>query len=880
MNDPGSGPARPREQRSSARAGIHSLPVSNASEPTPQGAVRPGPPKPAPGLLGRWFEPVKVPRDAAATLAELAARGSLVFVMRSAGLLNFLYLRWFLRRSGLPPLRAARSFPGMTGWLARVRRSRRALQESVSSGASSLIFLGRRRPARDPFLTLTRLQRRRTQPVLLVPVLLVWSRRAPKLEGSLWDVLYGSPEAPSAFANAIAFLRNFRRAVFEVGRPLDLEAFLLDRPADSDAAVARKARGALYHHLAREFRTAVGPPLKAPSRVKDKVLRDRSLRAALEAVSRETGKPLAALVAEATRDLKEIASRYDPFFVRLLRPLMAWLFQRLYKSVEVDEVGLTRLKRAAAEAPLVLCPSHKSYIDFLVLPWLLYENGMTSPHVAAGINMAFWPLGPIGRRAGAYFIRRKVKGDRVYTAVLRAYVKHLLRDRFPQEFYVEGGRSRTGKLLFPKTGLISMEVDAWLDGATDDVLFVPIAIDYERLIEARSYARELEGGEKKKESFRGLLGAVSVLFHRYERLYVQFEEPISLRGLAQARLGSRATSLSIDTDWEGEASRSSTALALPGREAPVEPSKRRLVQALANHVAYGISRAVTITPVGVLSAALLSHVRRGITATEVARRVELLRSMAIEGEARLAKGLAEAPADPRLPGPIGDAMRGLVALLHVKEQVAAEETIYQVADERRTMLDYHRNAVIHRYVGPALVAAAVRARGPHTGEAVRGRALWLSRLFKLEFMYRVGATFDDIFAHDGALLMELSALSRVDDELRPGPDLETLDFLAEFTRSYLEAYRVATSTVLAVSRRAPVDRRALLREALERGRASYLSGEVVLRESLSQATLSNAFEWMIEQGHMLELEDGRVRLVDRSGSTLQVVVEEIGRFLV
>ena len=223
---------------------------------------------------------------------------------------------------------------------------------------------------------------------------------------------------------------------------------------------------------------------------------------------------------------------------------------------------------------------------------------------------------------------------------------------------------------------------------------------------------------------------------------------------------------------------------------------------------------------------------------------------------------------------------GLVALLHVKEQVAAEETIYQVADERRTMLDYHRNAVIHRYVGPALVAAAVRARGPWTGEAVRGRALWLSRLFKLEFMYRVGATFDDIFAHDGALLMELGALSRVDDELRPGPDLETLDFLAEFTRAYLEAYRVATSTVLAVSRRAPVDRRALLREALERGRASYLSGEVVLRESLSKATLSNAFEWMVEQGHLLELEDGRIRLVDRSGSALQAVVEEIGRFLV
>ncbi len=313
---------------------------------------------------------------------------------------------------------------------------------------------------------------------------------------------------------------------------------------------------------------------------------------------------------------------------------------------------------------------------------------------------------------------------------------------------------------------------------------------------------------------------------------------------------------------------------------PADSAKRRLVQAVANHIAYGISRAVTITPVGLLSASLLSHVRRGITAVELARRVELLRSIAMGEDARMAKDLAGAPPDPRLPGPVQDAMRGLVALQYVKEQVAADETIYQVPEDRRSLLDYHRNAVIHRYVGPALVAAAVRANGPHTGEAVRARALWLSRLFKLEFMYRVGASFDDIFAHEGALLMELGALSRVDDELRPGPDLETLAFLAELTRAYLEAYRVAVSTALAASRRGPLDRRILVREALERGRASYLSGEVALRESLSKATLSNALEWMVDQGLLVELEDGRLRLGDRTGNGLQAVIEEIGRYLV
>ncbi|MGC3998775.1 MAG: 1-acyl-sn-glycerol-3-phosphate acyltransferase [Anaeromyxobacter sp.] len=425
------------------------------------------------GVLGPWFEPVKVPRDAGPTLHDLASRGSLVFVMRSPGLLNFLYLRWVLRRMGLPPLRAAQGFPGFFGWLARVRRSRRAFDEAVRSGASSLVFLGRHRPARDPFVALARRQRELFQPVFLVPVLLVWTRRAPKLEGSIWDVLYGSPEAPTAFANAVAFLRNFRRAVFDVGKALDLKALQAGRADQGDAELGLRVRGILHQHLARAFRTAVGPPLKAPSRVREKVLRDRSLRAAVEAIARETGRSVESVNAEAARDLKELASRYDPMFVRLMRPVLAWVFKRLYTSVEVDEEGLERLKRAAAEAPIVLCPSHKSHVDYLVLSWLLYENGMTAPHIAAGINLSFWPFGPIARRGGAFFIRRKVRGDRIYTAVLRAYVKHLLRDRFPQEFYVEGGRSRTGKLLFPKVGLVSMEVDAWLEGAADDVLFGP-----------------------------------------------------------------------------------------------------------------------------------------------------------------------------------------------------------------------------------------------------------------------------------------------------------------------------------------------------------------------------------------------------------------------
>jgi glycerol-3-phosphate O-acyltransferase len=826
-------------------------------------------------VVSRWFEPVRVQHDAPGELRALAARGTLVFVMRSPSLLAFLYLRWFLRRSGLPPLRAAQGFHGILGWLARVRRSRRAFEEAIAAGDASVVFLGRL-DAKDPFAALVRTQRDLFQPVLLVPALLVWSRRAQKLKPSVWDVLYGSPEAPSTIANAIAFLRNYRRAFFDVGLPVDLKAVLVERAQEPDAVLARKVRGVLHQHLAREFRTAVGPPLKAPSRVRDKVLRDRGLRATLDSVVRERARDLPAVAAEAEKDLREIASRYDPRFIQLLRPILAWIFRRLYTSVEVDEDGFARVKRAAAGAPIVLCPSHKSYVDFLVLPLVLYDRGMTPPHVAAGINLAFWPFDGIARRGGAFFIRRKVKGDRVYTAVLRAYVKHLLRDRFPQEFYVEGGRSRTGKLLFPKMGLVSMQVDAWLDGAADDIVFVPVAIDYEKLIEASSYARELAGGEKKRESLRGLLGATRVLLRRYERIYVQFEEPISLRRTAEERLGAGAATLSVDEAWGGEEARASVPALEAGRRDASAEAKRQLVQALANRIAYGISRAVTITPVGLVAAALLSHVRRGIGAAEVTRRVELLRYIAAEGGARFARGLAGAPSDPLQPGPIADAVRRLEAGGLVRAAVAAGETIYQVPDEKRPVLDYHRNAVVHRYVAPALIAAAARAAGPDapTGD-VRTKALWLSRLLKLEFMYRVGASFDQIFDENLDFLTRVRALARDGDRIRPG-DASTLAFLAELIRPYLEAYRLVAATaldLLAEGRTGgPPDRRALVREALEQGRAAFLAGAIALRESVSKATLENAAEWLVTQ-RLLTEEGGKLAVGNRDA--LRSIVDGI-----
>ena len=816
-----------------------------------------------PGPLGRWFAPIRLPEDLEHQLRDLTSRGSVVFVMRSSGLINYLYLKWLLRQLRLPPLRVAVNFVGLFGWLAAVWRGRRALLESVSRGRSSaVVFLNAHEARRDPFSSLVGRQRALDRPIYLVPLILVWSRRAQRLRAPIWDAVWGSPESPTTLPAAVAFLRNFRRAFLRVGKPFDLRAFLADRAGEADAALARKVRGTLYHHLSKELRAAVGPPLKAPSRVEEKVMRDRHVRQVLAHVSR--GRSKASAEREARRDLREIASRYSPLFIDFVRPVLRFVFARLYERIEVDEKGIAEVRRLAVDNPIVLCPSHKSHVDYLILSYVFYENGLTPPHVAAGINLAFWPFGTIARWGGAFFIRRSFRGDKVYSATLRAYVKYLLRERFTQEFFPEGGRTRTGKLLFPKTGLFSMEVDAWLDGAANDVLFVPLAVDYERLVEGSSYARELAGGEKKKESFGDLLGTPRVLLRRYGRIYVQFGNPVSLRQLAEQRADLGAASLTLEDD---------------DREVD---SKRGLVQQLANRVASGIAEVVTVTPVSLVATALLAHVRRGVSAEEVGRRVGLLRDLAAKENARMAVELVDAPTDPQGPGPVGKALATLAADKAVAVRKAAGHVIYQVFEEKRPFLDFHRNVTLSRFAALSLVAVAARSLPSGAPlEEVRDAVRWLSRLFKLEFMYPVGTTFESVFNEKLAVLARLGLAGAEEGSLRLGKDRETLDFLADMIRPYLEAYRLAGETVrFAGNEGLPLDRKALVQQALERGRLDFLAGRILLRESLSKATLENAMEWLSGQGVFALNEAGKRVLSDPWKAELsKQLVDRIGRFL-
>ena len=183
------------------------------------------------------------------------------------------------------------------------------------------------------------------------------------------------------------------------------------------------------------------------------------------------------------------------------------------------------------KGPLVLIPSHKSHIDYLILDYVLYQNNMPVPHIAAGKNLSFWPMGPLFRSGGAFFLRRSFRGAVLYSKVFAEYIHKLLEEGYNIEQFIEGGRSRTGKLLMPKLGLLSILMNAFKNGACKDMLIVPIYIGYDRIIEEKSYLHELGGGQKEAENFFQVIRARKFLKKRYGKIYIQFHEPISVNQL-------------------------------------------------------------------------------------------------------------------------------------------------------------------------------------------------------------------------------------------------------------------------------------------------------------------------------------------------------------
>jgi glycerol-3-phosphate O-acyltransferase len=835
-------------------------------------------------LYARFFERIEVDEAWVKAVREADARGTVVYVLRSLSFVDFLALDHLTKRYSLPHIRFANDLglwilePMGRGWLNALRPrtpegDAADLERAVESGASAALFLkrppatlvgsGRGRIEGDHLLrALLDVQRRDDKHVLLVPQTFVWSRSAGQHGTSAVDAVFGPAQWPGQMRQVAQFLANFRHASLRAGEPVDLHDFLArEKDGAGDDGLVRRLTYTLLRRLERERRVIVGSVRKPADRLREEVVRSPKLQKVITDMAGQGAREREVITTRALGMLREMEAALDMNAIAALDRVFEGAASRMFSAIEVDEKGIEGLRELAKEGTIVLLPSHKSHMDYLALAWILYRHKLQLPLIAAGDNLNFFPVGPIFRRAGAFFIRRSFSGDRLYAAVVDAYIRRLIKDGVSLEFFPEGGRSRTGKVLPPKLGLLSIVVDAALGVPTRTTYFCPVSIGYERFVEEKAFVRELSGGDKEKEDVRGLVRSVETMIGRYGRLSVQFGKPLTLTDVLR-EIDPAATSASLQS---------------------LTPAKRRgVVTRLGFRVMNEINAVAAVTPGSLVACALLVNERRGVMRDPLQETCGRLARRLHGAGARFSPSLVDASGNLR-PSALDEAVDLFVRAGHLASHVVGGDTIYVVPDEARMSLDLAKNVVIHFFAARALVATALLSPpgAPLTADVVRERVLALSRLFKHEFTFRADAKFETIFDEEVAAMQaegELARIVRMPSEgagaLVPKGDdgAEQLRLYASLLANFLEGYRIAARGLTPLLR-GPFSIKDLTKRALTDGQKMFLAGELHRREAVSRPLLENAFASFVDQGY-LSRSEGKVALTPSFASAGAVAAIE------
>ncbi len=508
--------------------------------------------------------------------------------------------------------------------------------------------------------------------VQLVPVS-IFVGRAPTRSSGWFRVLFSENWAVvGRFRRLMAILLNGRDTFVQFSAPISL------RQALSDGLPRERALRRLSRVLRTRFRriraTVIGADLSHRRMLIDEVLNAEPVRAAMEQQAARDGKSLKHSYSKGRSYAWEIAADYSHTVVRSASFMLTGFWNKIYDGVRVNHFDT--VKEIAPGREVIYVPCHRSHIDYLLLSYLLYSRGLVPPHIAAGINLNMPLVGPILRRGGAFFLRRSFKSNVLYSAVFSEYVAALVRRGVSLEYFIEGGRSRTGRLLQPKAGMLGITVRGYLRQSRRPVVFQPVYIGYEKLIEARSYIGELSGQSKQKESLFGVLRAFGVLRHNYGKVTVNFGEPIHLEALLDE----------VAPAWREPRDDAE------GRPAWLGPS----IDALASRILERINQAADVNPINLLSLALLSTPKNAMTETDLSSHLGLLQDLLTTLPYSDRTTVSALPAKEIIA--YGERMKMLRRTAHPLGDVLG-------LDEREAILSsYYRNNVQHLLAVAAWVA--------------------------------------------------------------------------------------------------------------------------------------------------------------------------------
>ncbi|WP_434353036.1 glycerol-3-phosphate 1-O-acyltransferase PlsB [Psychrobacter sp. HD31] len=543
--------------------------------------------------------------------------------------------------------------------------------------------------------------------IQLVPVTIIWGR-SPEKEDSLFKLLVADNWQEPSFSKQLFNIGVMGRDTFvEFHKPIDLGTLLGDlqpkkntnqaspnhaliTAQEANKNITRSVQQYLNGFLDKQRASVLGPDLSDRRNVVDKLLYSPAIKTAIEQESESSGKNKAQVKQVARGYLNEIATDYSYPVVRFFDTFLTWLWTQLYDGVEVQH--FERVRELAADHEIIYVPCHRSHIDYLLLSFIIYKRGLRIPYVAAGDNLNIPVLGKILRSGGAFFMRRSFKGNALYSTVFKEYVHSIVERNNPIEYFIEGGRSRSGRLLPAKLGMISMTVQSHLRRAGKPVVFIPTYIGYERIMEGGSYIGELKGQPKESESLVGLLKTARKIERIFGTVHLSFGTPLYLSDFMQ-KFDVEPNSLPRNTT-----------------EFELSQNTSDMISNLGVKILQHINKAAVINPISLLSLVLLATPKAALDEESCQNQIALYQ--------RLAKKLpydADTTVTDMSPHDIID--YGIKLKLVERRQHILGDMI-QVANNQAPLLSYFRNNILHVYILSSFLAALVERNGRISRERI------------------------------------------------------------------------------------------------------------------------------------------------------------------
>lgn len=688
----------------------------------------------------------------------------------------------------------------------------------------------------------------------IVPLRVVWmppkSRR--KSGPRLRDLFFGDPRHPRGVVARQIMRISPERARKLRGTPATIgqlrEQFAKLRPADDADTIENFAafvvsRAGVALDVAE--RRLQGNRYKIPRFVAHSLRSSPKFNKAMQELATELGRPVGDLHKEARGYMKEMIAVPNSFFIDWMGKIMRFIVSRGYEDQLVyDEADLERTRQILRQYPSALLWTHKSHIDGMAVIRMLYENDLPAPHSLGGINMAFGLLGTLGRKSGIIFIRRTFADNPVYKLVFRHYLGYLMEKRFPFSWAFEGTRSRVGKLMPPRYGLIKYVLEAAHATHASDLHFIPVSISYDLIGEVAEYAREQSGHAKRPESLKWFLGYVSKMRAPKGRIYFDFGEPVVIEGVTP------------DPDQVD-------------------------IPKTAFEVAVRVNNMTPVTFPSLACMVLLGAAPRALTIEEISSDIRELVRWARKRRIRLADhfGRGRQKQLEELAQFVID--RGIAS-----KYDQGSETVYSISDDQIAVAGYYRNTVVHYFVNKAIIELAL-AGVAGSDAAGRVDAFWeetdrLRDLFKFEFFYSPKQEFrqqieDELamFSDDwkNLLLGDAAAVNGFLASMRPLVAHATL-------LPYVESYGIVAEVLQRLESDAGINEKECIETSLKFGQQRYLQRRVSSKASIAKLLFSNGFKLFEHRGLTKAgvAKNGELRdEASRDFAELSSRIEHIGR---